>query len=144
LDQIIAEFSSVFSSLINGFPYFISHFGAAIFILIVAVYIYEKITPYDELELVKNGNTAAAISLSGGIIGLALPLAFCLNGSVNLIDLIIWGTVILIVQIIAFYVANLVIDDLSKRIENNEIGPAILLFSGKIAVSMLNAAAVAI
>ncbi|MFC7049388.1 DUF350 domain-containing protein [Emcibacter nanhaiensis] len=135
---------AVLDSLIIGFPYFITHFGLAVLLLVAAVYIYEKVTPYRELELVRQGNVAAAISLSAGILGLAIPLAVCLAGSVSLWDILIWGVVILVIQLLAFFVANLVIDNLGRRIENNEIGPALLLFAGKISVALLNAAAIAV
>jgi len=132
----------VLDTLLSGFPYFISHFGLTLLMLGAGVYIYEKITPYHELELVRSGNTAASISLAAAILGLAIPLAACLEGSVSLWDIFIWGWVILIIQILAFFLANLVIDDLNGRIERNEIGPAILLFAGKISIALLNAAAI--
>jgi len=142
MDGFIGDIGAILTSLKNGLPYLISHFGTALLMLGGAVYIYEKITPYDELKLVKQGNVAAAISLSAGILGLAIPLAFCLAGSINIGDIVIWGVVILIIQILAFYLANLIIDNLKERIENNEVGAAILLFSGKISVALLNAAAI--
>lgn len=132
----------VLDTLLAGFPYFISHFGLTLLMLGAGVYIYEKITPYHELELVRDGNKAAAISLAAAILGLAIPLAECLKGSVSLWDIFIWGWVILIIQILTFFFANLVIDDLKERIERDEIGPAILLFAGKISIALLNAAAI--
>lgn len=134
--------SAVLESLMQGFPVFISHFAVAVLMLMLAVYIYEKVTPYDELALAKQGNLAAAISLSAGILGLAIPLAACLAGSVNIWDIVIWGIVILVIQILAFFFASLVIDNLKDRIEQGEVGPAILLFSGKVSVGLLNAAAI--
>jgi putative membrane protein len=134
----------VFESFLAGFPFFILHFLIALTMFVLAVYIYEKITPYREMEMVRKGNVSAAITFSAGILGLAIPLAFCLAGSVNHWDIIIWGLVALIVQIFAFYAASFVIDDLKTRIENDEIGAAILLFSGKISVAMINAAAIAV
>ena len=104
----------VLDTLISGFPYFISHFGLTLIMLGAGVYIYQKVTPYDELELVRKGNVAASISLAAGILGLAIPLASCLEGSVSLWDIVIWGWVILIIQILAFFFANLVIDDLKE------------------------------
>ena len=133
---------AVLDTLLSGFPYFISHFGLTILMLGCGIYIYEKITPYKELELVRQGNTAAAISLAAAVLGLAIPLASCLEGSVSLWDIFIWGWVILIIQILAFYLANLIIDDLKGRIECDEIGPAILLFAGKISIALINAAAI--
>ena len=132
----------VIDTLISGFPYFISHFGLTLIMLGAGVFIYEKITPYRELELVRTGNVAASISLAGAILGLAIPLAACLEGSVSLWDIFIWGCVILIIQILAFFFARLVIDDLKGRIERDEIGPAILLCAGKVSIAMINAAAI--
>ncbi len=108
----------------------------------MSIIIYEKITPYHELELVRQGNKSAAISLAAAILGLAIPLAECLKGSVSLWDIFIWGVVILVVQILSFFFANLVIDDLKGRIERDEIGAALLLFAGKISIALLNAAAI--
>lgn len=133
---------AVLDTLMIGFPYFISHFGLTLLMLGGGIFIYEKVTPYKELELVKAGNKAAAISLAAAILGLAIPLASCLEGSVNLWDIFIWGCVILIVQILAFFLANLIIDDLRGRIERDEIGPAILLFAGKVSIGLINAAAI--
>ncbi len=132
----------VLDTLLSGFPYFISHFGLTLLMLGAGVYIYEKVTPYDELALVREGNVAAAIALAAAILGLAIPLASCLEGSVSLWDIFIWGWVILIIQILAFYFANLVIDDLKGRIQRGEVGAAILLFAGKISIGLLNAAAI--
>ena len=132
----------VLDTLASGFPYFISHFGLTLIMLGVGVYIYEKITPYPELELVREGNIAASISLAAGILGLAIPLAACLKGSVSLWDIFIWGWVILIIQVLSFFFANFVIDNLNDRIIKGEIGPAILLFAGKISIALLNAAAI--
>ncbi len=133
---------AVLQSFYSGFPIFMQHFVVTLVMFMIAVYIYEKITPYRELELVKQGNLAAAISLSAGILGLAITLAFCLAGSVSLWDIIIWGVVTLVVQLLALMVANFVIDNLKKRIERDEVGPAILLFAGKISVAIINAAAI--
>lgn len=132
----------VLDTLLAGFPYFISHFGLTLLMLGAGIYIYEKVTPYNELALIRDGNKAAAISLAAGILGLAIPLAECLKGSISLWDIFIWGIVILIVQIMAFFLANLVIDDLNGRIERDELGPAILLFAGKISIGLINAAAI--
>ena len=80
--------------------------------------------------------------MAAAILGLAIPLAECLKGSVSLWDIFIWGIVILIVQILAFFFANLVIDDLKGRIERDEVGAAMLLFAGKISIALQNAATI--
>jgi len=135
---------AIFDSIISGLPFFLLHFLISLSMFVLAVYIYEKVTPFREIKMVKEGNVSAAISLSAGILGLAIPLAVCLAGSVNHWDIILWGLVALTVQVFAFYAAHFIIDDLQGRIARDEIGPAILLFSGKISVAILNAAAISV
>jgi putative membrane protein len=101
------------------------------------------VTPYHELRLIRNGNTAAALSISGAIIGLAIPLAICMATSVNVWDIVIWGIVTLLIQILAYRIGDALLKDLPTRIENGEMGAAILVVSIKLAISFINAAAVA-
>jgi putative membrane protein len=110
--------------------------------LAAAVFIYIKITPYDEIKLIRDGNTAVAVSLAGAIVGLAVPLAFSMASSISFWEVLIWGPVTLVLQLIAFRVADIVLKDLPKRIMAGEMGPAILLVSIKLGASAINAAAV--
>jgi putative membrane protein len=111
--------------------------------LLIGVTIYHLVTPYHELRLIRNGNTAAALSISGAIIGLAIPLAICMATSVNVWDIVIWGIVTLLIQILAYRIGDALLKDLPTRIENGEMGAAILVVSIKLAISFINAAAVA-
>ncbi len=133
----------VLQSLAAGFPVFLLHLGSATAVWLVALTLYLWITPHEELALVRSGNTAAAISTGGAAMALALPLAFCLAGSVNVWDIVIWGSVTLILQILAFRVVDFTLKDLPKRIENNEVSAAVFLAMFKLALASLNAAAVA-
>ena len=129
-------------SFVAGIPFLLAHFGITIIMLVVGVFIYMRITSHDEMALIRNGNTAAAVSLAGAILGLAIPLAVCMANSVNVYDIIIWGVVTLVIQIITFWIIDLWLRGLSERIEKGEVGTAILLVSVKLAVACVNAAAV--
>ena len=133
---------AVLDSFVAGFPILMMHSAVTIAILVAGVFLYIWITPWDEMGLIRAGNTAAAISLGGAIIGLAVPLAFAMAASVSVYEILIWGPVTLILQIIAFRIADLVLRDLPTRIESGEIGAATLLVSIKLAVAAVNAAAV--
>lgn len=135
--------SPVIQSLFAGLPIFMLHLGSATLAWAVALALYIWITPHREFALIREGNVAAAISFGGAAIGLALPLAFCLAASVNVWDVVIWGSVTLILQLIAFRAIDLLIGNLSKRIEENEVAAATFLAMTKIALASLNAAAVA-
>ncbi len=129
-------------SFLSGIPFLLTHFGVTIVMLVVGVFIYIKITSHNEMALIRDGNNAAAVSLSGAILGLAIPLAFCMANSVNVYDIVIWGLVTLVIQLVTFWIIDLWLRDLSKRIEDGQVGTAILLASVKLAVASINAAAI--
>lgn len=133
---------AVLDSFLAGFPVLMAHSATTLAMLIAGVLIYMWITPWDELALVRGGNTAAAVSFGGAIIGLALPLAFAMAASVSLYEILIWGVVTLALQIIAYRFADLLLKDLPARIEAGEMGAAVLLVSIKLAAAAINAAAV--
>lgn len=133
---------AVIQSFLAGFPVLMLHLSVTLAILVIAVFLYVKITPHDEIALIKDGNTAAAVSLAGAIIGFALPLAFAMASSVTVYEILIWGPVTLLLQLVAFRITDALLSDLPKRIIAGEIGPATFLVSIKIAVAAINAAAV--
>ena len=129
-------------SFLSGIPFLLTHFGVTIVMLVVGAFIYIKITSHDEMALIRDGNNAAAVSLSGAILGLAIPLAFCMANSVNVYDIVIWGLVTLVIQLVTFWIIDLWLRDLSQKIEDGQVGTAILLASVKLAVASINAAAI--
>jgi putative membrane protein len=133
----------VIQSLLSGLPIFLLHLACATLAWLAALALYMWITPHDEFALIRAGNEAAAISLGGAAIGLTIPLALCLAGSVNVWDVIIWGSVTLILQLIAFRFVDFLLGSLSARIEANERSAAIFLAMMKVAIACLTAAAVA-
>jgi putative membrane protein len=129
-------------SFLTGIPFLLTHFGVTVLMLVVGVFVYMWMTRHDELALIRDGNTAAAVSLAGAVVGLAIPLAVCMANSASVWDIVLWGVVTLVIQMITFWIIDLWLRDLSKRIEAGEIGTAVLLVSVKLAVALINAAAI--
>ena len=133
----------ILQSFLNGFPTLLLHFSVTLAMLGAGVWIYQFITPIHEMRLIRSGNVAAATSLSGAIVGLAIPLAFCMATSVGVLDIVIWGFVSLFIQLMTFRLVDILLKGLPKRIEDGELGAAIIVVAVKLAVAMINAAAVA-
>ena len=133
---------AVITSLYNGLPIFMLHGGTAILMLIVGAFIYSKITPWNELDLIMEGNTAAAVSFSGAILGIAIPLAAALSSSISIWEIVVWGSVAIILQITVFLILDVVLPNLSEQIKANKIAAGIFIASNKIALALMNAAAV--
>ena len=125
-----------------GFPVLLIHLGLTIGLFVFGVFVYVKVTPHHEFNLVRENNGAAGLSLAGVVIGMAMPLAFSLAASVNELDILLWGLIVVALQLVAFGAAHVVLRDLSTRIENGEMGAAWVLFSFNIALAMFLSAAI--
>lgn len=129
----------MFDSVINYLPAFASFFLAAILLLLAFLAIYIRVTPYNELALIREGNEAAAISLGGAVIGFALPIAVAVAVSHNLYTMIAWGLVASVVQLATFLAARLAAPRLNESIPQGKLASGIFLASLAIGVGILNA-----
>jgi putative membrane protein len=124
----------------QGMIDFAKYFMAALGFLLVFCAIYCKITPYDELKLVREGKTAPAISFGGAFIGFVLPLHSAITHSVGFLDMLIWALVAMVVQILVFSIVRVIFKDLVKQIEDNQVASATLLAFFSVSIGLLNAA----
>ena len=126
----------------TGFPVTLLHAAITVAILFAAAAVYVMLTPHKEISLIRDGNTAAAVSLGGVLIGLAIPLAVSLKASTTLIELALWGVAITLVQLLVFRLVDLVLHGLPRRIQDDEMAAAAMLVGAKIATALILAAAV--
>lgn len=133
---------AVLESFAAGLPVLLLHFLVTVTMLAVGVTLYLWMTPYPELQLIRDGNVAAAISLGAAIISLAVPLAFSMSVSVGVFDIIVWGLVTLVILLVVYKIIDFLLKDLPTRIEAGELGPALLLAAVKLGVAAITAAAV--
>ena len=123
-----------------GFDDFLVYLGVSLAYLAVFVAIYIRITPYREMQLIREGNMAASFSLSGAILGFIVPLASAIQHSVSLVDMAIWGLIAMIVQIAAFVVVKVLIPSITEDIPANKGAAGFFLGSLSLGVGLLNAA----
>lgn len=121
-------------------------FGFVLYILGAAVlfalfqFIYTRITPHKEFELIRAGNTSAAVALGGAIVGFAIPASNVIAYSINVLDFIVWAVIAAVVQLLAFLLTSLVLKGTSERIKKGELAAGIYVAAVAISVGMLNAA----
>ena len=123
-----------------GLPAFLTYFFLSLALLVVFLAVYLAITPYSELALIRQGNVAAAISLGGARIGFVLPLARAVTQSVSTLDLVTWGGVALVVQVVVFLLVGKLVPRFAEAIRNGQIAGASFLAALAVAVGLLNAA----
>lgn len=126
---------------VKNFPEFLKQGGATLGLLIVGCTLHVLLTPMKEMKLIRDGNISAGISMAAVIVGLAIPMSACLVTAASIYDILIWGAVAILLQLLAFRVADLILHDLPKRIEQDEIGSALVLAAVKIGAAMVMAAA---
>jgi putative membrane protein len=129
----------MFDPVLNSLPAFASFFLTAIVLLGGFAVLYELVTPYNELQLIREGNPAAAITLGGAIIGFALPIAVSVAVSHNLYAMVGWAVVAGIVQLLVYVAARLALPRINEAIPQGKIASGIFLASLSVGVGILNA-----
>jgi putative membrane protein len=123
-----------------GFDDFLVYLAVSLLLLYAFVWLYIRVTPWREMALIKAGNMAAAFSLSGAILGFIVPLAAAITHSVNLVDMVIWGIVALVVQIVAFVVVKMLVPTVGQDIEAGNGAQGFFFGVTALAVGLLSAA----
>lgn len=124
-----------------GFPTALLHVSVAFALLIAGCALHAFITPRREIQLIRQGNAAAAVSFGGVIIGLAIPLAVALAVSNSAIDVGIWGVGAVFVQLALFRLTDFLLSGLPQRIVQGDMAAAGLLVCAKLATAVLLGAA---
>ena len=132
---------AAWNSVLAGLPVLIVHLAVTTGIFIVGLAVYLWVTPYHELRLVRQGNVAAAITASGAMLALVVPLGATMANSVSVPDILLWGVVAIVLQLIAFAAVAIVLRELSQAIERGDIAPALVLAATQLSTGILNAAA---
>lgn len=126
----------------TGFPLTLLHAGVTLVILILGAAVYAMLTPHKEVALIRDGNAAAAVSLGGVMVGLAIPLAVSLRASTSVLEIFLWGVATVAVQLMVFRLVDMVLRGLPQRIQDGEMSAAALLAAAKVATALVLAAAV--
>ncbi|MCX7358217.1 MAG: DUF350 domain-containing protein [Alphaproteobacteria bacterium] len=137
------DLSAPLASFVAGFPDFIIQLGIALGLFVASLFIYTIMTPHKELALIRAGNPSASLAYGGVIVGIAIPLGSCLAHSFGVIDLLIWGVVTLLIQLLAFRFADIFLRGLPRRIAEGDVAAAVFLMSIKIGLALIMAGAVA-
>lgn len=131
----------MFLESLTGLVPFTLYFGVSLCALLIFKILYTLITPHDEWDLVKKDNSAAAIALSGTLVGYAIALGGAASNSVDLLDFGVWAVVALIAQLLAYGLVRFAfLRRIAKRIERGELAAGIILAGLSIAIGILNAA----
>ena len=122
-------------------PAFLAHFVAGLALLGAAFLVFTRLTPHDELALVRAGNLPAAVALGGAVVGAALAVASAVSHSAGLLDAVVWAVVALLAQLASFFGTAWLLPGWRAAIERGELATGVMKAAVAIAVGLVNAAA---
>ena len=125
---------------LSGFDEFLIYAGLAIAFIYIFMIAYLRLTPYNELKLIKDGNVAAAISLSGSVLGFTFPLAAAIRNSLNPWDMMLWGLIAAAVQVLVYVAVRYTLLNVVRRIPDGQVATGIVLAAISVSAGILNAA----
>ncbi|MHB1653142.1 MAG: DUF350 domain-containing protein [Desulfitobacteriaceae bacterium] len=132
---------------------FLKYLGVTLPLMVFAVFLFIKTTPYAEFELMAAGDdlqdprkvsaaNAVALDLGGKVIGLALLLGSAIYHSVNLWDLIVWALTGTVFIILVYYLFEFLTPKfkIRKEIPNGNVGIGLFSFCLSVSTGILMAA----
>ena len=141
--EALSSLDRALAALGTGLPILLGQFAATLFLLGIGIAAYSAITPFHERRLIGQGNVAAGLVVAGTLVALGLPLGVTLATSRTVLDIVVWGSVALVLQLAAFAVSALALGGLRAAIEGGNAAAALMLVGVQIAVALLNAGAMA-
>jgi len=123
----------------SGVLYYLAYFAVSLVLLVVGIVLFVMTTKFKEFKLISEGNKSAAILVVGRTIGLALVLNSAITNSISIPDLVVWGAIGIVTQIIVNYLVEVLTPtfDIADAIENDNIAVAIALFGMFIALGLI-------
>jgi putative membrane protein len=121
---------------------YLLHLATAVALVMAYFVIYTRMTPYDEVTLIRQGNQAAALALGGTLIGFALPIASSLLHTPDYYQFLGWAAGAMLVQVLVFIVATRLLKMSKDQIEADNTAFGGLLGAISISIGLVNAGAI--
>jgi putative membrane protein len=118
---------------------YLLHLLTAVAMVLAFFVIYTRITPFDEVALIRGGNQAAAFSLGGTLLGFSITLASALWHTADYYQFLGWGAGGMLIQVVVFAVATRLLAMSKDQIEANNKAFGGLLGSIALSIGVINA-----
>ena len=125
---------------LSGFEDFLIYAGLSVMFIYLFMIVYLWLTPYNELKLIKDGNVAAALSLSGSVLGFTFPLAAAVSQALHPWDMMLWAVIAAVVQLFVYVAIRFTLLNVVRRIPEGQVATGIVLATISVSAGILNAA----
>jgi putative membrane protein len=127
---------------IDYFLSFGQFFLTAMAVFAAFLFLYAKVTPYDDYQMIfVENNTAAALGFGGAVLGLCIALYSALVHSVSYIDFVMWAGVAMAIQLVFAFALTRLSGKYSveKHINNGDISVGVLMAFMSVSIGLINA-----
>lgn len=121
---------------------YLIHLLLAAGLFIVFFIIYTRVTPYNEVLLIRQGNQAAALSLGGALLGFSATIASSLMHTADYQQFFAWAFGAMVVQLLAYVVTTRLLRMSKDQIESNNSAFGGLLGAISLSIGAINAACI--
>jgi putative membrane protein len=118
---------------------YLLHLVTAAALVLAFFVVYTRITPYDEVALVRAGNGAAALSLGGSLIGFSATIASTVANTASYMEFAGWAVGAMIVQLVVWVVATRLLRMSRDQIEADNRAFGGLLGAISLSIGIINA-----
>ena len=121
-------------------PAFLVYFAGSLVLLGIFLWLHEVLLPGAEWKLIREGNTAAALSVAGAAGGFALPLASAIVHSAGFADMLIWAVISGAAQFGCFAAMRFLRRDVAGALARGDMAEATVMAAASLILGTLNAA----
>jgi putative membrane protein len=121
---------------------YLLHLATAVALVAVYFILYTRMTPYDEVMLIRQGNHAAALSLGGTLIGFSLTIASAMLHTRDHYEFLVWSCGAMLAQVLVFQATTRLLHMSKDQIEANNAAFGGLLGALSISIGLVNAGAI--
>lgn len=121
---------------------YVLHLATAIALVLAFFVVYTRVTPYDEVLLIRQGNCAAAVSLGGTLLGFSVTIASALMHTDDYYEFAGWAALAMLIQVLVFVIATRLLRMSKDQIENNNMGFGTLLGAISLSIGLINAGSI--
>jgi putative membrane protein len=121
---------------------YVLHLATAIALVLAFFVVYTRVTPYDEILLIRQGNCAAAVSLGGTLLGFSVTIASALMHTDDYYEFCAWAALAMLIQVLVFVIASRLLRMSKDQIEANNLGFGTLLGAISLSIGLVNAGSI--
>lgn len=121
---------------------YLIHLLLAAVLLALFFVAYTRITPFNEVLLIRQGNHAAALSLGGALLGFSATLSSALVHTANFEQFFAWSFGAMVVQVLAYTVTTRLLRMSKDHIEANNGAFGGLMGAISLSIGLINGACI--